>query len=137
MQGRDDICFSTSVTTRQPRPGEVDGREYFFISPEQFDAMVRNDELLEHATYVSHSYGTPKRFVQDQIALGKTVILDIEVQGAEQVFQKVPEAVTVFIAPPSMAELRKRLRIGDGGDYHIFGTSLSDNTHLIIICQPQ
>lgn len=109
MAERQDCCFSTSVTTRRPRPGEVDGREYFFIDRERFDEMVRGDELLEHATYVSNSYGTPRAYVEDKLRAGMNVLLDIEVQGARQVRGKMPEAVTVFIVPPSLEELRRRL----------------------------
>lgn len=109
IQGRDDMCFSTSVTTRSPRPGEVDGKDYFFIDEERFREMVVQNELLEHARYVSHSYGTPRAYVEQQLAAGMNVILDIEVQGARQVKEKMPEAVLVFILPPSMEELRRRL----------------------------
>ena len=109
METRSDICFSTSVTTRQPRPGEVDGKDYFFIDQARFDEMVENNELLEHAVYVSNSYGTPRKYVEEQLAKGMNVILDIEIQGATQVHRNVPEAITVFIIPPSAEELRKRL----------------------------
>lgn len=109
MEGRTDLCFSTSVTTRKPRPGEVDGLHYFFIDQERFDEMVRNEELLEHASYVTNSYGTPRAYVEEQLNRGMNVILDIEIQGARQVFEKVPDAVTIFFMPPSMTELRKRL----------------------------
>ena len=109
MESRNDICFSTSVTTRQPRPGEVDGKDYFFIDQARFDEMVENNELLEHAVYVSNSYGTPRKYVEEQLAKGMNVILDIEIQGATQVHRNVPEAVTVFIIPPSVEELRRRL----------------------------
>ena len=109
MELRDDICFSVSVTTRPPRPGEVDGKDYFFISSEQFDRMVENNELLEHASYVQNSYGTPRSFVEDRLEEGFNVILDIEVQGARQVFEKVPDAVSVFVLPPSMKVLEQRL----------------------------
>ncbi len=109
MEGREDCCFSTSVTTRKPRPGEVDGREYFFIDRARFDEMVANDELLEHATYVSNSYGTPRAYVEEKLRAGLNVLLDIEVQGARQVREKMPEAVTIFIVPPSLEELRRRL----------------------------
>ena len=109
MEGRQDCCFSTSVTTRSPRPGEVDGREYFFIDRARFDEMVENDELLEHASYVSNCYGTPRAYVEEKLAAGMNVILDIEVQGARQVREKMPEAVTVFVVPPSLDELRRRL----------------------------
>ncbi len=109
MELRDDLCFSVSVTTRPPRPGEVDGKDYFFISSEQFDRMVENNELLEHASYVQNSYGTPRSYVEDRLEKGFNVILDIEVQGARQVFEKVPDAVSVFVLPPSMQVLEQRL----------------------------
>ena len=115
IEGRSDVCFSTSVTTRAPRPGEVDGREYFFIDRERFREMVERDELLEHADYVSNSYGTPRAFVEKKLAEGMNVLLDIEVQGARQVHEKMPEAVTIFIAPPSLEVLETRLR-GRGTD---------------------
>ena len=109
IDNREDICFSTSVTTRKPRPGEVDGREYFFVDLDRFKEMVEKDELLEHAVYVANSYGTPRAYVERQMAAGLNVLLDIEVQGARQIHEKMPEAVMIFIVPPSMAELRRRL----------------------------
>lgn len=109
MEGREDYCFSTSVTTRKPRPGEVDGREYFFIDRDRFSEMVLRDELLEHAEYVSNSYGTPRAYVEEQLDAGFDVILDIEIQGARQVHEKMPEAVMIFIAPPTLEELERRL----------------------------
>lgn len=109
IEGREDVCFSTSVTTRKPRPGEVDGREYFFVEPEKFREMVANDELLEHAVYVTNSYGTPRAYVEKQLNAGFNVILDIEVQGARQVKEKMPEAIMIFIIPPSLDELKNRL----------------------------
>jgi len=115
IEGRDDICFSTSVTTRSPRPGEVDGREYFFVSFERFLEMVEKDELLEHAEYVANRYGTPRAYVEKRLEEGMNVVLDIEVQGARQVHRKMPEAVLIFIAPPSLEELERRLR-GRGTD---------------------
>ena len=115
IEGREDICFSTSVTTRSPRPGEVDGREYFFVNFERFREMVENDELLEHAEYVANRYGTPRAYVEQRMAEGMNVLLDIEVQGARQVRKKMPEAVLIFIAPPSIEELERRLR-GRGTD---------------------
>ena len=115
VEGRDDVCFSTSVTTRKPRPGEVDGREYFFVDLERFQEMVDRDELLEHAEYVANSYGTPRAYVERQMASGLHVLLDIEVQGARQIHEKMPEAVMIFIVPPSMAELKRRLE-GRGTD---------------------
>ena len=115
IEGRDDVCFSTSVTTRKPRPNEVDGREYFFVDLDRFKEMVENDELLEHATYVANSYGTPRKFVEDKLDSGLDVLLDIEVQGARQINEKKPDAVKIFIIPPSLAELRRRL-VGRGTD---------------------
>lgn len=109
IEGKDNVCFSTSVTTRKPRPNEVDGREYFFVDLDRFKEMVENDELLEHAMYVANSYGTPRTYVEQKLDAGMDVILDIEVQGARQVNEKMPEAVKIFIIPPSMAELRSRL----------------------------
>ncbi len=109
MEQRGDVCFSVSVTTRSPRPGELDGREYFFIDHERFQEMVDRNELLEHATYVSNSYGTPRRYVEEKLNAGFNVVLDIEVQGARQVSEKMPDAVKIFIAPPSLEELERRL----------------------------
>lgn len=109
IEGKDNVCFSTSVTTRKPRPGEVDGKEYFFVDLDRFREMVENDELLEHAEYVANSYGTPRSYVEQKLSDGTDVILDIEVQGARQVNEKMPDAVKVFIIPPSMDELKHRL----------------------------
>jgi len=110
IEGRKDVCFSTSVTTRSPRPGEVDGREYFFVDFERFREMVEKDELLEHAEYVANRYGTPRFYVEQRLNEGMNVLLDIEVQGARQVRKKMPEAILIFIAPPSLEELERRLR---------------------------
>lgn len=109
IEGKDNVCFSTSVTTRKPRPGEVDGKEYFFVDLDRFREMVENDELLDHAEYVANSYGTPRSYVEQKLSDGMDVILDIEVQGARQVNEKMPDAVKVFIIPPSMDELKHRL----------------------------
>lgn len=109
IEGKNNVCFSTSVTTRKPRPGEVDGKEYFFVDLDRFREMVENDELLEHAEYVANSYGTPRSYVEQRLSDGMDVILDIEVQGARQVNEKMPDAVKVFIIPPSMDELKRRL----------------------------
>jgi guanylate kinase len=109
MKMRDDLCFSTSVTTRSPRPGEVDGEDYFFITPSRFAEMAENNELVEHATYVGNSYGTPRAYVEEKQADGWNGVLDIEVQGAAQVKEKEPDAVSVFVVSPSLEELEKRL----------------------------
>ena len=115
IEGRTDVCFSTSVTTRKPRPGEVDGREYFFVEPQRFDEMVANNELLEHAEYVANHYGTPRAYVEQKLSEGLNVLLDIEVQGARQIKDSMPEAVKIFIIPPTLEELRRRLE-GRGTD---------------------
>ncbi len=115
LEGRSDCCFSVSVTTRKPRPTEVDGREYFFVEPDRFKEMIANDELLEHAEYVANSYGTPRAYVEKKLDEGINVILDIEVQGALQVHNKMPEAILIFFIPPTMEELERRLR-GRGTD---------------------
>jgi len=104
------LAYSVSVKTRAPRASERDGREYFFISEDAFDAMLDADELLEWAPFVDHRSGTPKAFVEQALADGRDVILEIDVKGAEQVRAKVPDAVLIFLAPPSMAELETRLR---------------------------
>ena len=106
---RNDVCFSTSVTTRKPRTGEVDGREYFFVDPDRFREMVQNGELLEHAEYCANSYGTPRDYVEQKLSEGLNVLLDVEVQGARQISEKKADAVKIFIIPPSMEELRNRL----------------------------
>lgn len=111
MDMREDVCFSVSVTTRPPRKGEVDGVDYFFISPEEFAARVEAGALLEYAQYVGSSYGTPAQYVDARLAEGKTVILDIEVRGAAQVRESRPDSISVFILPPSAAELERRLRM--------------------------
>ena len=104
-----NYCLSVSCTTRQPRPGEKDGREYFFKTQDEFDRMVENGELLEHAGYVGHSYGTPRAYVEQKIAEGKDVILEIEVQGAKIIREKMPEAILLFVSTPSAEVLKKRL----------------------------
>ncbi len=109
------LALSVSATTRAPRPGEVDGVDYHFLSPEEFEARVRAGEFLEHATYSGNRYGTLRPEVERLIAEGTPVVLEIEVQGARQVRQAMPEAVAVFIAPPSLDALRARL-VGRGTD---------------------
>jgi guanylate kinase len=106
----DDAMLSVSVTTRAPRPGERDGVDYHFVDEEQFAAMVAGGELLEWARYAGHLYGTPLAPVAAAVAAGAVVVLDIEVQGAEQVKQRVPDALLVFLLPPSFEELEARLR---------------------------
>ena len=105
-----DYRLSVSVTDRAPRPGETHGKEYFFLTTDAIEEKIRNGELLEHARYVNHYYGTPRDWVEDQMEQGNNVILEIELQGAFQVREKMPEAVLIFIMPPSMEELERRLR---------------------------
>ena len=109
LEKYDNYALSVSATTRSPRPGEENGREYFFLTESQFEDMIRNDELIEHARYVDHYYGTPRKYVEDKMAAGKDVILEIEIQGALKIKQKFPEAVLIFVTPPSAEELRRRL----------------------------
>ena len=107
--------LSVSATTRPPRPGEVNGVDYHFTSDEEFDRLAREGRLLEHATYSGHRYGTPRSEVEPRLTEGRSVVLEIEVQGARQVRQAMPEAIQVFIAPPSPEALRERLQ-GRGTD---------------------
>ncbi|MCI7129438.1 MAG: guanylate kinase [Lachnospiraceae bacterium] len=104
-----NYALSISATTRAPRPGEEDGREYFFRSVEQFEEMIEKDELLEYARYVNNYYGTPKSYVQEQLAKGKDVILEIEIQGALKIKEKYPDTVLLFVTPPNFEVLKNRL----------------------------
>ena len=113
IQKYDDYALSISVTTRKPREGERDGIEYFFKTKEEVETMIENDEFLEYARYVDNYYGTPRFYVEEMLAKGKNVILEIEIQGAMQIKSKNPEAVLVFVTPPSFEELRNRL-VGRG-----------------------
>ena len=105
-----DLVYSVSATTRAPRPGEVDGVAYHFVTNEQFDELIATGGLLEWATYAGTRYGTPRQPVLEALAEGKTVLLEIDLAGARQVRHSYPEAVQVFIAPPSWDELARRLR---------------------------
>ncbi len=109
----DRYALSVSATTRSPRPGEENGREYFFVSNEEFEKLIEENGLIEHAGFVNHYYGTPRKFVEDKLAQGIDVILEIEIQGARQIKQQYPDAVLLFVMPPSAEELKKRL-IGRG-----------------------
>ena len=109
----DNYALSISATTRSPREGEADGREYFFISQERFQQMIEEDRLIEYAQYVNHYYGTPKDYVMQQMAQGKDVILEIEIQGALKVKTRFPDALLLFVTPPSAEELCRRL-VGRG-----------------------
>jgi guanylate kinase len=109
LQRVPDAWVSVSATTRKPRPGEKDGVHYYFLDDAAFDELIENDGLLEWADVHGKRYGTPKRVVEEQIAAGKQVILEIDVQGALQVREKLPGAILVFVSPPSLEELRRRL----------------------------
>lgn len=109
MESADDIVFSTSLTTRKPRPNEVNGENYFFVTEEEFHEMVKNDELLEYAHVHTNYYATPKKFVFDQIEKGEIVLLEIDVQGALQIKKKYKNVVFIFLLPPNMEELRSRI----------------------------
>ncbi len=113
LKSHPEYALSVSVTTRKPRPGEVDGKDYFFLSQEEFDRLVEEDGLLEHAGYVDHCYGTPRAYVEKAMAEGKDVLLEIEVQGARQVKEKRSDAILLFVTPPSAGELERRL-VGRG-----------------------
>ena len=113
LEKHDNYALSISATTRKPREGEVHGREYFFLTVEEFEDLIAKDQLIEHARYVSNYYGTPRSYVEEKMAEGKDVILEIEIQGALKVKEKFPETLLIFVVPPSAEELKKRL-IGRG-----------------------
>ena len=104
------IAYSVSATTRGPREGEADGKDYFFISRQEFERRVKNNEFLEHAEFAGNCYGTPRAYVEKLLDSGMNVVLEIDVQGALQVMKSMPECVSVFILPPSFEELEHRLR---------------------------
>ncbi|NPV52518.1 MAG: guanylate kinase [Firmicutes bacterium] len=103
------IRYSVSATTRPQGPGEIDGRDYYFVTPERFDEMIKNDDLLEWATVYGHRYGTPRRPIEENVGSGLDVILDIDIQGARQVRARWPNGVFIFLLPPSLDELRRRI----------------------------
>jgi len=105
-----NVEFSVSCTTRAQRPGEIEGKNYFFKTKQEFQQMIASDELLEWAEFVGNYYGTPRKFVEEKLAEGKDVFLEIEVQGALQVMQKCPQAVSIFLTPPRFSDLEERLR---------------------------
>ncbi len=109
FETHEGYAYSVSATTRSPRPGEVDGVHYFFVSKERFEQMIANDELLEYACYVDNYYGTPKAYVDSKLEDGFDVILEIEVQGALNIKKKVPDAILIYMLPPSAVTLRDRL----------------------------
>lgn len=105
----DQYALSVSATTREPRPGETDGQEYFFVSDERFREMIAQEELLEYAGYVNHYYGTPKAYVMEQLDAGKDVILEIEIQGALKIRKKFPDTLLLFVSTPDAKTLQERL----------------------------
>ena len=109
MKKRDDLKFSVSATTRAPRPSEINGMHYYFVTRERFEEMIAAGELLEYSAHAANYYGTPREQAEDKMKKG-SVLLDIEPNGAKQVKEALPEAVLIFIMPPSMEELEKRLR---------------------------
>jgi len=110
-----DFQYSISATTRQPRVGEVDGEDYFFVSREEFEQKIVNGDMIEYAQYVNNYYGTPKSFIDETLASGRDVFLEIDVQGALQVKSKMPEGIYIFLTPPDLTNLRERL-VGRGTD---------------------
>ena len=113
LEQYDNYALSISATTRKPRGAEVDGREYFFKTTEEFEKMIAQDELIEYANYVGNYYGTPKAYVEQQLAAGKDVILEIEIQGALKVKEQFPETLLLFVTPPNAKVLKERL-VGRG-----------------------
>ncbi|MBQ8548047.1 MAG: guanylate kinase [Lachnospiraceae bacterium] len=109
LQKYDDYALSVSMTTRAPRPGERDGIEYFFSDREKFEETIRQDGLIEYAEYCGNYYGTPRVYVEEQLAAGKNVILEIEIQGALKIKEKFPESLLIFLTPPCAQELKRRL----------------------------
>ena len=125
----DTYALSISATTRSPRPGEVHGKEYFFLSEKEFEDMIESGALLEYAQYVDHYYGTPKSYVQQQLEAGKDVILEIEIQGALKVKKANPDALLLFVTPPSAKELKRRLA-GRGTEEEAQG--VEDYDYLVV-----
>ena len=109
LEKYDNYSLSTSATTRAPRDGEEHGREYFFHSKEEFEELISQDALIEYAQYVENYYGTPKAYVEKQLEAGRDVILEIEIQGALKVKEKMPDTLLMFVTPPTAAELKRRL----------------------------
>lgn len=112
-QANTNYEYSISMTTRNPREGEVNGVDYFFKSREEFEALIEQGGLLEHAQFVGNYYGTPLAYVNETLDAGRDVFLEIEVQGAKQIREKAPDALFIFLAPPSLSELKSRL-VGRG-----------------------
>ncbi|MFL6161050.1 MAG: guanylate kinase [Jatrophihabitantaceae bacterium] len=118
------VWVSVSCTTRKPRPREVDGVQYYFVNDEHFDELIATDRLLEYATFAGHRYGTPRLPVEQHLAAGQPALLEIELQGARQVRQRMPDAQLVFLAPPSIDELRTRLAKRGTEEAHMIQTRM-------------
>ena len=133
----DEYAVSVSATTRAPREGETDGREYFFKSTSEFQKMIATGELIEYAQYVGNYYGTPRRYVEEQLEAGKNIILEIEIQGAFNIKKMFPDAVLMFLMPPTAAELENRLRATqeaegvEGYDYIVINDTVDACTQRI------
>ncbi|MDR0899506.1 MAG: guanylate kinase, partial [Lactobacillaceae bacterium] len=121
----DNLIYSISATTRQPRQKEVDGVDYFFTDKKSFESMIENGELLEYAQYVDNFYGTPKKWIEEQRDLGKDVFVEIEVNGAMQVRAKVPDAIFIFLLPPDLDQLKNRLILRGTEDDSVINERLS------------
>lgn len=115
FESENNFEYSVSMTTRKQRPGEVDGKDYYFRTRDEFEEMIHNGQMLEYAEYVGNYYGTPLTYVNKTLDEGKDVFLEIEVQGAQQVKEKVPDGVFIFLTPPDLAELKARI-VGRGTD---------------------
>lgn len=110
MEEELNLVYSISMTTREPRMNEIDGVDYFFVTREEFDQNIKQDNLIEYSEFVGNYYGTPKSYVERLLNEGKNVLLEIEVNGAQQVVKKMPDAITIFLMPPSLEELERRIR---------------------------
>jgi len=126
LESQPNLHFSISYTTRKQRPNEVDGRDYFFVDVPEFRRMIGAGEFLEHAQVFDNFYGTARRTVEQELAAGRDVLLEIDWQGAEQVRKLMPEAVSVFILPPTRAELERRLRARGTDDETVIARRLRD-----------
>jgi len=118
LDPKQNFAISISITTRPPRDGEIDGRDYFFCTPAEFIYMRDNNQLLEHYMYCNNYYGTPRRYVEEQINSGKAVVLEIEVNGALQVKEKFEDAVLIFLIPPTLTDLHRRLILRNTEDIY-------------------
>lgn len=131
MEDYQDINYSVSATTREPREGELDGRDYFFISKEEFDQMKKEDKFLETARVHGNYYGTPKRYVEECLKRGDDIILEIDIQGAKQIKEKFDDAVYIFLLPPNYEELRNRLEKRDSETSESLKTRLKNASEEI------